>query len=104
MATNSYTKIGATQAISATASSSQIYVAPGPALVSLLFTNADPANVAFVSFGTTSSVTATTAGFPVPPLSPTVVQVAPPEVFTGNVTVAAVTAAGTATVYVTPVA
>jgi hypothetical protein len=95
-----------TIAISASTSSAQAYLDVGTAatVTTILVTNADANNTAFINWSaTSSSVTATTAGFPVPPYYPATIQVNSPGVFDSNITIAAVTATGTATVYITPV-
>jgi hypothetical protein len=109
MSYNAYTPVppNVTKSISASTSSAQTYVdltTQAAGIVNLLFTNTDAANTVFVTTSTTSTATATTSGFPVPPYYPTVIQVASPNTYVGNVTVAAITASGTASIYITPIA
>jgi len=96
---------GKTVAINATTTSSSVYLDVGTSnsVVNVLITNADPTNVAFVNWNATGASTATTANFPVPPYYPTVLQINSPNNFDSNVTISAITATGTATIYVTPV-
>jgi hypothetical protein len=96
-----------TVAISASTNSAQTYLDVGSNnnITTVLITNADPTNTAFINWsGTASTVTATTAGFPVPPYYPVTLQINTPASFDSNVTIAAITATGTAQVYITPVA
>lgn len=97
-----------TVAISASTNSAQTYLDVGSTnnnITTVLITNTDLANTAFINWsGTASTVTATTAGFPVPPFYPVTLQINTPASFDSNVTIAAVTATGTAQVYITPVA
>jgi len=94
-----------TVSIAATTTSSSTYLDVGQSdsVTNILVTNVDPTYVAFVNWSTNGTSTATTAGFPVPPYYPTVIQINSPNVFDSNVTISAITAAGTATIYITPI-
>ena len=95
-----------TVAISASNTSAQTYLDVGTSttITTILVTNADPTNTAFINWSATAStLTATTAGFPVPPYYPATIQVNNPNTFDSNITLAAITASGTANVYFTPV-